>query len=95
MLVKKIKWVNNESKYAQDSKYWRKIQRAVFQNLEDLTNLLIKLAVKARAKKTWNTNNIPNDITVDIDRWKSSSSLYPVTTEDQFQVYSKKKLKGH
>ena len=55
MPVKKIKWVNNESKFAQDSKYWRKIQRAVLQNLEDLTNLLIKLAVKARAKKTWPT----------------------------------------
>ena len=55
MPVKKIKWVNNESKVAQGSKYWRKIQRAVFQNLEDLTKLLINLAVKARAKKTWHT----------------------------------------
>ena len=40
-------------------------------------------------------NDVPNDIPIDPDTWKSNSSLYPVVAEDQFQGYSKKKLKGH
>ena len=96
MLVKKMKWVNDVGKFAQGSKDWSKIERTVYQNLDNLKNLLINLAVKARAERK---HGIPNDVTKDIpndaDTWKTNSSLYPVITENQFQPYSKKKLKGH
>ena len=40
-------------------------------------------------------NDVPNDILNHVDTLKSKSSLYPVITEDKFQVYSNKKSKGH
>ena len=55
MLVKKIKWVNDVGKFAQGSsiegRFEESISKTVYQNLVNLTNLLINLAVKARAKK--------------------------------------------
>ena len=40
-------------------------------------------------------NGIPDDIPNEADTLKSNSLFYGVITEDQFQAYSKKKLKGH
>ena len=39
------------------------------------------------------TSDVPTDVPNDADT--RNSSLYPVIIEDQFQAYSKKKLKGH
>ena len=62
-----------------------------------LQNLLIKLTVKVSSEKAWlgllydfpfalNPGDKPNDA----QAWKNYLSLYPVSTEDQFQVNSKK-----
>ena len=84
-----------EGTFTQGFKNWRKIKRKVSQNLDDLQNLLITLTVKASAWKAWplyefafslNPGNKPNDE----QTWNNYSSLYPVSTEDQFQAYSKK-----
>ena len=54
----------------------------------DLQNLLIKLTVNTSAEKTWlfyefayslNPGDKPNDA----QTWKSYSSFYPVSSEDQ------------
>ena len=88
MLAKKNKWVNDGGKFTQGFKNWREIWRKLYQNLDDFTNLLIKLAVKARVKKARYTrwNDISNYIPNYTDTWKSDSSLYPVITEDHFQT---------
>ena len=84
-----------EGTFTQGFKNWRKIKRKVSQNLDDLQNLLIKLTVKVSSEKAWplyefpfslNPGGKPNDAQI----WKNYSSLYPVSTEDQFQAYSKK-----
>ena len=95
MLVKKIKWLNEVGKFDQGSKDWRKIYKTVYQNLDDLTNLLINVVLKPGQRKHGIPNDKPNEIPSHADTGKSNSSLYPVITEDQFQAYSKKKLKGH
>ena len=51
-------------------------------------------AKKAEQRKQNIPNDIANDISDDTDTWKRNSWLYPVITEDQFQAYSKKTLKG-
>ena len=60
-----------------------------------IQNLLIKLTVKASAEKilllyefplSLNLGDKPNDA----QTWKSYSSLYPVSKEDQFKANSKK-----
>ena len=99
MLVKKIALneINKEGTFTQGFKDWRKIKRKVSQNLDDLQNLLINLTVKDSSEKAWlgllyefpfslNPGDKPNDA----QAWKNYSSLYPVSTEDQFQANSKK-----
>ena len=87
--------INKEETFTQGFKDWRKIKRKVSQNLGDLQNLLIKLTVKASSEKAWllyefpfslNPGGKPNDV----QTWKNYSSLYPVSTEEQFQANSKK-----
>ena len=93
MLVKK----NVLNEINKGFKNCRKIKREVSQNLDDLQNLLIKLTVKVSSEKAWlgllydfpfalNPGDKPNDAQV----WKNYLSLYPVSTEDQFQANSKK-----
>ena len=55
MLVKKnvLNKINKEVAIAQGFKDCRKIRRKVFQDLDDLQNLLIKLTVKASSEKAW------------------------------------------
>lgn len=77
---------------------WIKIERTVYENLGNLANLLITLAVKVRADKIWDTKWCTkwyNDIPYDADTWKRYSSLHPVITENQFEAYSQKKIKEH
>ena len=98
MLVKKnvLNEINKEGTFTQGFKECKKIKRKVSQNLDDLQNLLIKLTVKASSEKAWllyefpfslNPGGKPNDVLA----WKNCSSLYPVSTEDQFQADPKKK----
>ena len=72
MLVKKnvLNEINKEGTFTQGFKDCRKIKRKVSQNLDDLQNLLIKLAAKASSKKVWllyefpfslNPGDKPND----------------------------------
>ena len=99
MLVKKnvLNEINKEGTFTQGFNDCRKIKRKVSQNLDDLQNLLIKLTVKVSSEKAWlgllydfpfalNPGDKPNDAQV----WKNYLSLYPVSTEDQFQANSKK-----
>ena len=97
MLVKKsvINEISKERTFTQSFKDWRRIKRKVSQNLDDLQNLLIKLTVKVNSEKAWllyefpfglNPGHKPNEA----QAWKNYSSLYPVSTEDQFQANSKK-----
>ena len=99
MLVKKIALneINKEGTFTQGFKDWRKIKRKVSQNLDDLQNLLINLTVKDSSEKAWlgllyefpfslNPGDKPNDA----QAWKNYSSLYTVSTEEQFQTNSKK-----
>ena len=63
--------------------------------LDDLQNLLIKLTVKASSEKAWLLYEFPfslnpGDKPNDAQAWKNYSSLYPVSTEDQFQANLKK-----
>ena len=97
MLVKKssLSEINEEGTFTQGFKDWRKIKRKVSQNLGDLQNLLIKLTVKASSEKAWLLYEFPfslnpGDKPNDAQAWKNYSSLYPVSTEDQFQANSKK-----
>ena len=86
---------NKEGTFTQRFKDCRKIKRKVSQNLDDLQNLLIKLTVKASSEKAWLLYEFPfslnpGDKPNDAQAWKNYSSLYPVSTEDQFQANSKK-----
>ena len=95
MLVKKnvLNEINKEGTFTQGFKDEGK--RKVSQDLDDLQNLLIKLTVKASSEKAWllyefpfslNPGDKPNDAQAS----KNYSSLYPLSTEDQFQANSKK-----
>ena len=54
MLVKNtLNEIKKGRTFTQDFKNSRKIKRKVSQNLHDLQNLLIKLAVKASSEKAW------------------------------------------
>ena len=55
MLVKKnvLNEINKEETFAQGFKDCKKIKRKVSQNLDDLQNLLIKLAVEVSSEKAW------------------------------------------
>ena len=105
MLVKKnvLNEISKEGTFTQGFKDCKKIKRKVSQNLDDLQNWLIKLtktvslSVKASSEKVWllfefpfslNPGDKPNDA----QARKNYSSLYPVSTEDQFQASSKKNL---
>ena len=97
MLVNKnvLNEINKEGTFTQGFKDWRKIKREVSQSLDHLQNLLIKLTVKASAVKAWLLYDFlcslnPGDKPPDAQTWNNYSSLYPISTEDQFQVYSKK-----
>ena len=48
-----FKWLHKVDTFAQYFKDWRKIKRRVYQNLDDLQNLLTKLTVKIRSEKEW------------------------------------------
>ena len=87
--------INKEKTFTQSFNDFRKIKRKVSQNLDDLQNLLIKLTVKASSEKAWLLYEFPfslnpGDKPNDAQTWKNYSSLYPVSTEDQFQTNSKK-----
>ena len=93
MLVKKnvLNEINKEGTFTHGFKDCRKIKMKVSQNLDDLQNLLIKLTAKASSEKAWlfyeflfslNLGDKPNDALPS----KNYSSLYPVSTEDQFQA---------
>ena len=97
MIVKKnvSNEINKEGTFTQGFKDCRKIKRKVSQNLDDLQNLLIKLTVKASSEKAWLLYEFPfslnpGDKPNDAQAWKNYSSLYPVSTEDQFQANLKK-----
>ena len=75
MLVKKnvLNGINKEATFTQDFKDCREIKKKVFQNLDDLQNLLIKLTVKVSSEKAWllyefpfslNPGGKPNDAQV-------------------------------
>ena len=51
--------------------------------------------LKPEQRKNGIPNDVQNDLPNDADTWKSNSSLYPETTEDQFQAYLRKQLRGH
>ena len=72
MLLKKsvLNGINKEGAFTQGFKDRRKVKRKVFQNLNELQNLLIKLTVKASVEKAWllyefpfnlNPGDKPND----------------------------------
>ena len=91
MLVKKnvSNEINKEETFTQIFKDCREIKRKVFQNLDNLQNVLIKLTVKARSEKAWLRYEFqfslnPGDKPNDAQALKNYSSLYPVSTEDQF-----------
>ena len=69
----------------------------MYRSLDNLTNLLINFSVTARAEKTWHGKcEMMYRMTYQVMKIHDyDSSLYPVITEDQFQVYSKKKSKGY
>ena len=97
MLVKKssLSEINKEETFTQGFKDWRKIKRKVSQNLGDLQNLLIKLTVKASSEKAWLLYEFPFSLNLGdkpnhAQAWENYSSLYPASTEDQFQANSKK-----
>ena len=97
MLVNKsvLNEINKEGTFTQGFKDWRKIKRKIFQNLDDLQNVLIELTVKASARKAWLLYEFPFSLNLgdkpdDAQTWKNYSSLHPISTEDQFQAYSKK-----
>ena len=92
MLVKKnvLNEIDKGRTFTQGFKDCRKIKRKVSQNLDDLQNLLIKLAVKASSEKAWILYEFPfslnpGDKPNNAQTWKNYSSLYPVSTEDQRQ----------
>ena len=63
--------------------------------LDDLWNLLINLNVKASEEKVWLLYELPlslnpGDKPNDAQTWKRYSSLYPVSTGDQFKENLKK-----
>ena len=97
MLVKKnvLNAINKEGTFTQGFKDCKKIKRKVSQNLEDLQNLLVKITVKASSGKAWLLYEFPFSLNL-VDKpnyaqaLKNYSSLYPVSTEDQFQANSKK-----
>ena len=96
MLVKKnvLNEISKEGTFTQGFKDCRKIKRKVSQNLEDLQNLLIRLK-PAERKRNYFTYEFPfslnpGDKPNDAQASKNYSSLYPVSTEDQFQANSKK-----
>ena len=73
MLIKKnvLNAICIKRNITQGFKDCRKIKRKVSQNLDDLQNLLIKLAAKASSKKVWllyefpfslNPGDKPNDV---------------------------------
>ena len=100
MLVKKnvLNEIKKERTFPQGFKDSRKIRRKVSQNLDDLQNLLIKLTVKASSEKAWLLYEFPfslnpGDKPNDAQSSKNYSSLYPVSTENQFRANSKKKKK--
>ena len=66
-----IKWLNKLGTFTQDVKGWRKITRTVYQNLDDLQNLQIKLTVNARAEKAW----LPNEFPLSYFRKKSKQDM--------------------
>ena len=89
--------INKEGTLTQGSNNCRKIKRKLSQNLDDLQNLLITLTVKVSSEKAWlgllyefPLSLNPGDKSNDAQAWKKYSSLYPVSTEDQFQANSKK-----
>ena len=97
MLVKKnvLNKINKEGTFTQGFKDCRENKRKVSQNLNNFQNLLIKLTVKASSEKAWLLYEFPfslnpGDKPNDAQAWKNYSSLYPVSTEDQFQANSKK-----
>ena len=55
MLLKKnvLNEISKEGAFTQDFKDWRKNNRKVSQNLDDLQTLLIKLTVKVSSEKAW------------------------------------------
>ena len=98
MLVKKND-INKEGTFTQGFKNCREIKRKVSQNLDDLQNLLVKLTVKGSSDKAWllykcpfslNPGDKPNHA----QACRNYSSLYPVSTEDQFQANSKNILEA-
>ena len=97
MLVKKnvLNKINKEGTFTQGFKDCRENKRKVSQNLNNFQNLLIKLTVKASSEKAWLLYEFPfslnpGDKPSDAQASKDYSSLYPVSTEDQFQASSKK-----
>ena len=71
------------------------MKRKISQDLDNLQNLLIKLTVKASSEKAWLLYEFPfslnpGDKPNDAQGWNNYSSLYAVSTEDQFQADSKK-----
>ena len=55
VLLKKnvLNEISKEGAFTQDFKDWRKNNRKVSQNLDDLQTLLIKLTVKVSSEKAW------------------------------------------
>ena len=75
--------------------YQKKKSISKFRRPSNCQNLLIKLTVKASLEKAWLLYEFsfslnPGDKPNDAQAWKNYSSLYPVSTEDQFQANSKK-----
>ena len=63
--------------------------------LADKVNWNCQLSVEASSEKVWLLYEFsfslnPGDKPNDAQAWKNYSSLYPVSTEDQFQEHSKK-----
>ena len=97
MLVQKnvLNAINKEWTFTQGFKDCRKIKRKVSQNLGDLENFLIKLPIKASSEKAWLRYEFPfslnpGDKPNGTQGWKNYSSLYLVSTEEQFQINSNK-----
>ena len=96
-LVKKngLNEINKKGTFTQGFKDYRKIKRKVSQNLGDFQNLLIRLTVTASSEKAWLLYEFPfslnpGDKPNDAQALNNYSSLYPVSTEDQFQANSEK-----
>ena len=76
-----------------------KSKESILKFRNDFQNLLIKLTVKASSEKTWIIYEFPfslnpSDKPNTAQAWKNYSSLYSVSTEDQFQANSKKILEA-